>query len=349
MDDMQEKVTDTVPEGQETTIMENRPRPWYKQPVITIPAILALLVMVYIFLLTGRISMQKYSAIKGMSDSPFIGFRQYGSVLSDSNTWTSVWAALLPKLTVLAACAGLAAGMCAIYRKMKKPGAVLTAACLWLIPAAIPTAVPAVWTAFALKFAKIGSNELLFLAASGLQTLGIFCFVAGLFAYLKKNPFNGLLTAVLVYLLGSMSTNAIHYSFWMKSASQPLDTLYYFFGIVKLDVSRADAMSVVRIVLQVLIGILPLILLCKRTRRESAPVRSTWREIVLIPVAVACAVLACLAAGLPEDIKSTWLRTAVNSLLIALAGGVVGGVIAYSFVRFLSEISRRIICVRREE
>ena len=354
MDDMQEKATGTVPEGQgntgiteqaaETTA-EITKRPWYKVPVITIPAILALLVMVYVFLLTGRASLLKYSAIRGMSDSPYIGFKQYEYVLNDSSIWMSIWATLLTKLTVLAVCTGLAAGMCAIYRKMKKTGMDLTAACLWLVPVAIPTAVPAVWSVYALKFAKIGSNELLFLAASGLQTLGIFCFVAGLFAYLKKNPFTGLLTAALVYLLGSISTSAIHYSFWLKSANQPMDTLYYYYSTVKLDIGRASAMSVVRIALQVLIGILPLVLLCKKTRRESAPVRSTRGEIVSIPVAMVCAALACLAAGLPQAIKLVWFRTAVNSLLIALAGGVAGGVIAYSFVRLLSGISRRMYAV----
>ena len=153
MDDMQEKATGTVPEGQgntgiteqaaETTA-EITKRPWYKVPVITIPAILALLVMVYVFLVTGRASMLKYSAFRGMSDSPYIGFKQYEFVLNYTSIKMSIWATLLTKLTVLAVCTVLAAGMCAIYRKMKKPGAVLTAACLWLIPAAIPTAVPAV-------------------------------------------------------------------------------------------------------------------------------------------------------------------------------------------------------------
>ena len=87
MDNMQENTTGIVPEEQENTaaaaaVTDNKSRPWYKLPIITIPAIIALLVMIYLFLKTAYTSMLRYNAIDGIN-SPFVGLRNYGNIRSE--------------------------------------------------------------------------------------------------------------------------------------------------------------------------------------------------------------------------------------------------------------------------
>ena len=344
MDNMQENTAGIVLEEQENTVTaataENKPRPWYKLPVITIPAILVLLVMAYIFATTLVASMQKYSIRKGWLDSPYIGFRHYQTYLANGDVWSTILHTVLARLLVLGVCGGLTAAMCAAYRKMKRPGEVLTIACLWLILAAIPVAAPELPGILYLVKAKMTSGELIYLVTVGLQTLGIFCFITGLFTYLKKDPFHGLLLAALIWLLGNLSTNAVYVSSTNKNTL--LNMQIFYDSLSGGNIGQGAALSVIKILLQVLIGIIPAILLCRNTRKKAALTRSTHAEYWLVPVAAIGTAAALLLAGPAGKIEDQWLKAAVYSLAVAMAGAAVGGMIAYSFVRLMTCMSGRL-------
>ena len=349
MDDMQEKATGTVPEGQgntgiteqaaETTA-EITKRPWYKVPVITIPAILALLVMVYIFLRTVYTSMLRYNVIEGIN-SPFIGLRNYENIRTD---WlvTAVFNTIGIRLLTLLACSGLAAAMCVLYRKMEKSGPILTAACLWLIPVGIPAALIGAPVMNAVQAPNVFTCALAYLAGSGLQTLGIFCFAAGIFAYLKKNPFHGLLAAVLAWLLKNIGLNAMDAGIHTRIPVSLLTDERNFLSYMSAGTAHSAALCVVKIVLQVAIGTVAAVLICRRIQRKGLVEKTTRAEMILIPAAVLCVALANILYEATGGIADAIAKSIACSLLVALGGGAAGGLIAWSFVRLLKGASGRL-------
>ena len=343
MEDMQENTTGIVPEEQENTAAaaetaENKTRPWYKLPIITIPAVIALLVMVYLFLKTAYTSMLRYNAIDGIN-SPFVGLRNYGNIRSE---WlaTAAFNTIGIRLLLLLVCGGLAAAMCCVYRKIKTPGKLLTAACLWLIPVGLPAAMIGAPIIKAVPDPSGFTCAIAYLMGSGLQTLGIFCFAAGIFAYLKKNPFHGLLAAVLVWLLKNIGMNAmdagIHSRISVSLLTDDRDYLMYLSG----GIAHSAALSVVKTVLQVTIGVIAVVLLRKKTRSEGLREKTTRPEIMMIPIAAVCLAVAHFlykpAAG---TISNNVMNALSCSLLSALGGAAAGGLIAWSFVCLLKGAS----------
>ena len=346
MDNNQYAGTEGIPENQETApaetgnmpAEESKPRRRFKLPVITIPALIGLLVMAGIFVVALFISMLRYNAIDGLS-SRYVGFENYGRVMN-AGLAAALVNTLGIRLLTLLVCGGLAAAMCAAYRKMKSDGAVLAVACLWLIPVGIPAAVfgaPVMNTTYN---PNLFTCALAYLAGNGLQTLGIFCFAAGLYAYLKNEPFRGLLIAVLAWLLGILAINAMDSGIqsWASVAilSDDRNFMKYQTGY-----AFASVYAVIKIVVQVAIGAIAAVQLRKRTRTASLKEKTTRAEMILIPAAVACAAAAQLLFNAAEDINNVVMNTLVRNLLVALGGGAVGGLIAWSFVRLLKGVSGR--------
>ena len=341
MDNMQENTTGIVPEGQENTsaavVTDKRPWPWYKVPVIIIPAVIALLAMLYLFLRTAYTSMLRYSLMRGMN-SPFVGLTNYGKISSE---WlgTAVFNTIWIRLLLLLVCGGLAAAMCCVYRKIKTPGKLLTAACLWLIPVGFPAAMIGAPVIKAVPDPGTLTCALAYLAGSGLQTLGIFCFAAGLFAYLKKNPFHGLLAAMLVWLLKNIGMNAMDAGIHSKTAVSLLSDDRNYLMYMSAGMADSAALSVIKTVLQVAIGALAAVLLRKRTRSEGLREKTTRTEIMMIPIAAVCLAVAHLLYKPAGMIESNVMNTLSSSLLSALGGAAAGGLIAWSFVRLLKGVS----------
>ena len=351
MEDMSfDGTNDTLKEGENRAAEEQTPETepdtgfrkiLKKLPVITVPGILALLALVAVFGTAVAYSTHRFHMASSWAHSPYIGFKNY-DYFAGSNAWQVIGNTLLVRLLALAVCGALAALMCLVYRKMKKPGTILTTACVWLIPAALPTAVMAIAARGLLINLRLIQNSLLYLASAGLQVLGIFCFTCGLFAYLKKNPFSGLLVSALVWLLGSLSTNAV--SFYMLGFGPTDlyldDMIFMMTANLSMDLYRSSAISVIKVLLQVLIGIIPAVLLCRSMRKETPLRRKTTRaELWLIPAAVVCAALAVLAVDPVRAMKDNLVRTGINSLLLTLSGGAIGGLIAYSLIRLLRNAS----------
>lgn len=345
MDNMQENTTGIVQEERENTdaaaaVTDNKSRPWYKLPVITIPAVIALLVMIYLFLKTAYTSMLRYNAIDGIN-SPFVGLRNYGNIRSE---WlaTAAFNTIGIRLLLLLVCGGLAAAMCCVYRKIKTPGKLLTAACLWLIPVGLPAAMIGAPVMKAVQDPNSFTCALAYLAGSGLQTLGLFCFAAGLFAYLKKNPFHGLLAVMLVWLLRNIGMNAMDAGIHPKIAVSLLTDDRNYLQYLNTGIAQSAAISVIKTVLQVAIGVIAVVWLCKRTRKDGLREKTTRAEIMMIPLAAVILVVAHLLYKPAGMIDSNVMKAFSGSLLSALGGAAVGGLIAWSFICLLKGVSGRL-------
>ena len=99
-------------------------------PVIAIPAVIALVFILYIIGWSLYASLLDYNVRDGLG-SRFVGMEHYLEVLYDDWMMPALGNTILMRLTNLVICAGLSALMCAGYRKMKNPGKILAAACLW--------------------------------------------------------------------------------------------------------------------------------------------------------------------------------------------------------------------------
>ena len=344
MDDMQDRMEETVQEEQEMVAAETgngaAVSPVRKRlPVMVVPALIALAVMLYVFFVTARSSLHQFSIMNGLTDGEYVGLANYGTAVYYTGVFSYVWGSLVTRLLVLVVCGLLAAGMCALYRCMKKPSVVLWVACLWLVPAAVPTAVLAHAGYWFLSSLWVNNNAMVYLLGSGLQTLGLFCFVCGLFAYFRKNPFAGLPVVALVWLLGILTTNAVYPGF--TSANFSLRTLEHL-NINKLrdlGFDSGNAAVVIKILLQVLVGIIPVAVLVRMMSKDKGTAASglektaRW-EWLLFPLAVGCFALIFLLQ-LTFAVDDYWLKRFLNSLILALAGGGFGGIVAWSFVRLL--------------
>ena len=313
-----------------------------------IPAVISLALIIAVFLLTFYTSTHKFSVLKGLFGGTYTGNTYYRHAFdpSSGSVFRFIKDSLLIRILILAVSGLLSAGMCALYRCIKKPNAILWLSCLWLVPAALPTAVTAYPAINVLISLKISSNSLVHVLGSGLQTAGIFCFTAGLFAYIGKNPFRGLLTAALIWLLGSLTLNALYP--WFGIANAPERTLDHivFSRLRDSGYSYGSAFVIIKVVLQAVIAIIPMILLCRMDRKNSSgdipfPGKTTRAECLLIPGALACTALVFLA-GLTKGIEDNWTRLPLNGLILALAGGGLGGLIAWSIIRFLQGTSERL-------
>lgn len=313
-----------------------------------IPAVIALAVMIAVFLVTFYTSTHRFSILKGLFGGPYAGNWYYRNAFdpSSGDVFRFVKDSLLIRILILAVSGLLSAGMYALYRCIKKPNAILWISCLWLIPASLPTAVTA-FSAINITISwKIISNSLVYVLGSGLQTTGLFCFITGLFAYFGRNPFRGLLTAALVWLLGSLTLNALYPLFSITKAPERTLDYIVFYKIRDSGYSHGSTIVVIKVVLQALIAIIPMILLCRMDRENISgeiqfPEKTARAEYLLIPGALICASLIFLV-GLTKSIENMWIRCSVNSLILALAGGGLGGLTAWSIIRFLRDASTRL-------
>ena len=316
--------------------------------LIILPALLVLGVMVYLFLKTAYVSTLDYNVRDGVFGSPSAGlsnyriaFRFFGSLLGNT---------LLIKIIMLVVCGFLSAGLCTMYKAMKKPGTILTAACLWLVPLVLPSFM------LALAFVRLPdpgsffSGGLLYLLSEGLQTVSLFCFTAGLFAWLNmrkgndagKGAYSGLLTAILVWLLGNLTTNGILYFFHNSYPYSRTFDYALFTNSFTGSLGAGNALAVIKILLQSLIGILPVLYLRRRTDEKSVEQNEASREFRLFPIAGICLIPTLFSGNLAKSIEDRWLSAAFNSILLAVAAGGVGCLIAWSLIRLMSRSSGKV-------
>ncbi len=324
-----------------------RPQPQQTRkgfPVFGIPAIIILSMMVAVFLLNLLLSMEKFNAVKGILNSPFVGSRNYEYVLSNRDTMKALSDTLVTRLLILGTCGALSAGLCALYYAMKKPGTVLTFTCLWLIPLSLPTASIAIPAMRSLASMRIYETGYIYLFAVLLQTVSLFCFTGGIFTYLGilkngragKGPFYGLLIAVLAWMLGGISVNGLYSGIGTPlSRTRLLDEQIFRLGLQNGNFAAAGALSVIKVCLQFAIGLVPMIVLCILARRKSTKGKTTLMVLWLFLAGVMGTVLALISGSLARAVNEMWISAVLNSLTIALAGGAMGGLVVYSFVHLM--------------
>lgn len=316
--------------------------------LIILPALLVLGVMVYLFLKTAYVSTLDYNVRDGVFGSPSAGLSNYRTAFRFSGSLLGN--TLLIKIIMLVVCGVLSAGLCTMYKAMKKPGTILTAACLWLVPLVLPSFM------LALAFVRLPdpgsffSGGLLYLLSEGLQTVSLFCFTAGLFAWLNmrkgndagKGAYSGLLTAILVWLLGNLTTNGILYFFQKNYPySRTIDCALFYNGFTG-SLGAGNALAVIKILFQSLIGILPVLYLRRRTDEKNVEPNEASREFWLFPIAGICLVPTLFSGNLAEAIGDRWLSAAFNSILLAVAAGGVGCLIAWSLIRLMNRSSGKV-------
>ncbi len=311
-------------------------------PYFGIPALVMLVLMLLVFGLEIYLSLHKNNIMKLFS-SPFVGMRNYERYISMRDLYEGLRGTLLFRGVQICAGGALAAALCALYYAFRKPRAVLTFACLWLIPACLP------YYTMSLAFLSPAvhardSGVLLYLLTSVLQTTSIFCFFGGLFTYinlLKKGnagggPYYGLLIAVLVWMLGAMSTNAQYYGGMTPLMSdRTLDMVNYRMTALNGQYAIGAAGSVIKVILQVISAIIPVIVLSILGRKKSTlgqtPLATVW-VFLAVPAGVTLLLLSGLFSG-------DRLGSAVyNSIVTVLIGGGLGGLIAYSFIHLLRRV-----------
>lgn len=302
-------------------------------PVFGIPALIMLTLMVLVFVLEILAS-----AGIGIIQSPRLGrgedLNGYAYLFGTSRFIDSAGNSLLYTIVQLAVSAALAAAICAIFYAMKKPGVLLTFACMWLIPFSVPY-FQGIYT---YRYAAPMVEHLL---STVLQTTSLFCFCGGLFAYLnlrKKGkigggPYFGLLLGVLFRLLSSLTLAGGRYD----SIVLTLDRFSYnFFAQYRMD--SLAAVDVVKIVFQVLLALAPVIVLSILARRKSTkgktPLTVLWIFLVLPVLGTLAAFLGNVFLRKTMDF---WVAS-LNTLILALLGGSFGGLIAYSFIHLLRRV-----------
>ena len=316
---------------------ENQPF-WKRIPWLTIPAIIMLVILVIIFAATLYSSFFRFSIKTGLFNGDYIGTLNYAR-----HPWKFYSGArntLIAKALVLGVSSGLAALLCLLYYTMKKPKTILTAACLWLIPSAIPTVIMAAATVFPIAARRWLYSAAFLTGSMGLQTLAVFCFAGGLFAWqnlrktgrVGKGPFMGLLVAVLVYLLGSLSTSGVYSATIPSNYTPLLDKDILDFTTANLSVN--SAMSVSKILVQLAIGLIPMFFLVRMAKKDPIPApRATRTELWLIPAAIAGILLALFAGSLANNISGSLEQTLFVTAIITLAGAAVGGLAIWSIIR----------------
>lgn len=326
-------------------VPEKEEPPKKKFQLIKLPAILVLGVMVVIFLLTVYFSTKKYGITSGLFGGEFAGLENYRSV--SGIIGSALQNTLLIKIIMLAVCGGLSAALCTMYKAMKKPGTILTTACLWLVPLVLPSFMLALAFAHLPDPTSLFGTGILYLLSEGLQTISLFCFTAGIFAYLNmlkgndagKSAYSGFLIAFLVWLLGNLTTNGILY-FFQKTYlySQSFDCDIF---LISFTGSRGsgNALSVIKIPLQVLIGIIPVIYLRRRAGENTEELNKANGESWLFPIAGISLIPILFIGNLVESIDNRWFSAAINSILLAVGAGAFGCLIAWSLIRIMSRSS----------
>ena len=329
-------------------VPEKEEPPKKKFHLIFLPAIITLLVMVVIFLLTAYVSTKKYNVIDGIFGSPGVGLRNYQEV--SGIIGTALQNTLLIKVFMLAVCSGFSAALCTMYKAMKKPGTVLTAACLWLVPLVLPSFMLTLAFIHLPDRTSLLGAGLLHLLSEGLQTVSLFCFTAGIFAYLhmrkgsqaEKGAYSGLLTAILVWLLGNLTTNGILFVFQnYYTYSNTFDSAIFTNSFVR-SLAGGNAIAVIKVLLQVLIGIIPVIYLRRRAGENHVGLNKATGEFWLFPIAGISLVPVLFGNKLADVIGDKWFSAAANSILLAVGAGAFGCLIAWSLIRLMSRSSGKV-------
>ena len=311
-------------------------------PKFAIPAIIMLALMLLLFFFELFLSTQNVKIMR-LFDGQFVGLDNYGSYASRGQFGSALGTTLLFRVVQLGVSGALAAGLCALYYAMKNPRVALTFACLWLIPACLPYLTGNIL--FISTIRTDSSGTLLYLLSGVLQTVSVFCFFGGLFTWLnlvKKGkagggPFYGLLVGILAWLLGGLTTNPATVGMNTTFGGMTLEMLNFRTLVQKLQLGYSAAGSVLKILIQILLAVAPMIVLCilarKKSTRGKTPLTVLW---VFLAVPTGCLLLLLGLGSLATGDR--FVDGTCTTVLTVLIGGAFGGLLAYSFLHLLRRV-----------
>lgn len=332
---------------------------------------LVLLIVVALGVYNVALSLVKYSAVRGLQGSAFVGMDNYEYVLGMPNVQSAFENSAAVGLLQLVMGLALALPLTLGVKLPKKPGKVLTLSCLCLLPVCLPVASSAQALRALLPRDMLMSTEagpVIVALAGVLQTAGFIAFCGGLFAYLKcrgigKGAFQGVGAGLLISLF-FLLTNDLGAVMLMgnsinRATTGTLDHMVYSAGLVNAQVARAAAISVLQMGLQMMLAILPAIFLCRiaklDTDRKALPdakaavFTMTGAKLVWIVALLAVTVFTFgkdLFMNNPEASVEAMIQVAteqsvgtglLNAVVIAALGGLVACCAAYSFIRYFGQ------------
>ena len=350
------------PEQEAESVPEARKEP----PFLSVFGAGAIVSLVLLFVLSAWYSLLKYNFRAGLLGGEYVGLKNYQYLLNSPMFLPAIRNSLVLKITEMLAGLVVALPVLAWVRLGKKPGRILTKACLCLVPMCFPYIVSG-WLAIQFlphdMLATANGYPFIFMAATALQTGGFIAFCGGFFSYLHKRGIGnglqqGILTAVLVLSLslltptdeaGKVLSNALN-----RAMSNTIDQLSYSTGLQMANFSVGFAADALKAALQLLLAIVPALLLKKLAVRDEsrtalADVRSAglvigaaefiWLAVILGAAAIMfgvqkitadpqAAAQAIAAASSDQMI----LSGLVYSLITAGIGGLFAGLVSCGFI-----------------
>ena len=311
-------------------------------PKFAIPAIIMLCLMLLLFFLELFLSMHKVNVIR-IFEGNFVGLDNYGRYASRGQFGAALGTTLLFRAVQLGVSGILAAGLCALYFAMKNPRVALTFACLWLIPACLPYLTGNLL--FISTIRTDSSGTVLYLLSGILQTVSLFCFFGGLFTWLnlvKKGkagggPFYGLLVGILAWLLGGLTTGPATVGMNTAFGGTTLDMLNLRMMVQNMQLGFSSAGSVLKVLVQILLAVAPMIVLCLLARKKSSRGK-TPLTVLWVFLAVPTGILLLLLGLDRLATDDRFLNSSFVTLLVVLIGGAFGGLLAYSFLHLLRRV-----------
>ena len=311
-------------------------------PVFSIPALVMLALMIAVFVLEILFSIHHNNILRPLSGET-VGLRFYEKLLNNKQFPDALENSFLFRAVQLGAAGMLAAGLCALYYAMRKSRVILTFACLWLIPACLPLMSTSVL--FRGAWRADYSGTLTYLLTTVLQTASLFCFFGGLFAFLgvqKKgrvggSPYIGLLIGVLAFLLSTLSSFGAGVMTSSAYGGRTLEILNVQNAVRNNQYSAGAAGSVLKVLIQVLAAVVPAVVLSILARKKSTKGRMTLAVLWVFLAFLTFGLLLFLLGGL-GSMDNKIVGSTLSTLLLAVTGGALGGLFAYSFVHLLRRV-----------
>lgn len=341
-----------------------------KAPVIArLMGNLALALLLAVTAASLLIALVKYRPGRSIFNSTWVGLDNFDKLTSHALFSSAISNSLLLKLAQLLG--GLFVGLpltMLVCLPRKRPGRVLTLASLCLMPALLPQlslyhlAITALPRQMLLSEAGV---YVTFALMTALPTGGFFAFCGGLFAYMKrrgigKGAGQGLLVALLIQALSLLSPDlsAIYplANGVTANLSTTLDVYSFQYGLSRGNYGMSAAASNIKVVGQMLLGILPAVMLCRIAKVDATRIdlprakRSTF-TVMLAPLFWAVALIAAIvilvryaALSASEDewilafmkaavsSSDSLLKALMQSVLIALGGGLLAASAGYGIV-----------------
>ncbi len=369
--DKQDKKTD-LPEKSENDFRKTKTKAEYRDRkqkgnvILAAAAWIILGCLLLVFFYSAALSVVDYSFRAGLTGSSFVGPKNY-EYLSQIPIFViylknSLWLRLVQILSGLLLSVPVLLWICTGKKQSRK----MMKACLCLIPMCLPPLVTAGAVMRFMPREYLVEPELfsvIFGLGCCLQTGGWIAFCGGIFHVLglrgigkglKQGIPAALLLLCLMGLTPEFSTSLLLKNSMNMQGSRTLDLYAYEMGLMSYNLSVSSAVSVVKVVLQCLLGIVPAILLSRMAKedRTRLPAQSsggtglllTTAQLMWVLVLAACSAVSMGLTTLlsqPEKtagavttvvMQSQVLQGLMNSLSVMMASGLFAGGAACALV-----------------